>query len=125
VAQNSGDLPGFTLGGGPLVLAMLGFEGVSKSGNATRDQVAEVRPKPISVTTEGKELVVRLPLSKPVTSKSGKTRIVAGTMGALPTPVVIRGAHVILNASAYINPGQPKWKQAAQVSLARFAGRLK
>ena len=91
----------------------------------SNEQAGAMKPKPISVTAEGNDLVVRLPLSKPVASKSGKTKVVAGTMGALPTPVLVKGAHVILNASAYIKPGQPRWKQAAQVSMARFAGRLK
>lgn len=89
------------------------------------DKAKEIRPHPISVSIERDELVLRMPLHEPVPSKSGKTMVVAGTMGALPTGLCLAGAHVILNANAYIKPGEPDWRQAAQVTIARMMGRLK
>jgi hypothetical protein len=89
------------------------------------DKAKEIRPNPISVSIERDELVLRMPLHEPVPSKSGKTMVVASTMGALPTGLSLAGAHVILNANAYIKPGEPEWGQAAQATMARLVGRLK
>jgi hypothetical protein len=88
-------------------------------------QATEIGADPISVAIEHNELVLRMPLHEPVPSKSGKTMVVASTMGALPTYLSIEGSRLIVNANAYIKLGEPEWRQATQATMARLLGRLK
>jgi len=46
-----------------------------------------------------------LPLSKPYPSKSGKTMIVASTLGPMRTEAQVEGKSVTVNVNAYIKKG--------------------
>jgi len=57
----------------------------------------------LSVKVEGKELVIRLPLSEnPPPSASGKTLVVASTHGNKVTEIVVQGKPVTVGVNAYI-----------------------
>lgn len=56
-------------------------------------------------TIEGNELVIRLPLQKPTSSKSGKTLIVATTNGFEKTDAVIENKVVSISVNAIIYKG--------------------
>lgn len=53
------------------------------------------------VTVEGNELVIRLPIA-PGPSKSGKTTIVAGTSGFVPTPATFEGKPISVSVNACV-----------------------
>lgn len=56
-----------------------------------------------SVTLEGDELVIRVPMNeKPEKSTSGKTLVVASTHGNKETDVVVEGKKVVVGVNAYI-----------------------
>jgi len=56
-----------------------------------------------SVTLEGDELVIRVPMNeKPEKSTSGKTLVVASTHGNKETDVVVQGRKVVVGVNAYI-----------------------
>lgn len=57
----------------------------------------------MSVKVEGKELVIRLPINKPlVPSKSGKSLIVATTSGNKAVDCKIDGKILTLGVNAYV-----------------------
>jgi len=54
---------------------------------------------------EGKTLIIRLSLQKPVPSKSsGKTLVIASTHGVVFTTASYRGKQIALAANAFIYP---------------------
>lgn len=54
---------------------------------------------------DGKTLIIRLPLQKPVPSKSsGKTLVVASTHGTITTNAVCYGRRIVVTANAFIYP---------------------
>jgi hypothetical protein len=63
-------------------------------------------------TLEGRQLVIRLKLSKPHPSASGKTIVIASTKGPKPIGLKIRGqvVYIIVNAFYYphIEPQRAK-----------------
>ena len=50
-------------------------------------------------------LVIRLPLTAPAPSSSGKTLTVASTHGTQPTGILIDGQLVKVGATAFVKPG--------------------
>ena len=56
----------------------------------------------MKVTVEGTELVIRIPMTKPVPSSTGKTMSVASSHGNQKTDVMIEGKPVIVGVNAYI-----------------------
>lgn len=48
------------------------------------------------------ELVIRMPLQAPTPSKSGKTLVVASTLGNIKTDLVVEGKPVTIGVNAYI-----------------------
>jgi len=56
----------------------------------------------MQVKIENDELVIRIPLTEPRPSSSGKTLIVASTGGNVRTDVEVKGKPVFLGLNAYI-----------------------
>jgi hypothetical protein len=57
----------------------------------------------MKVTIEGNELVVRVPVNKPlVASKSGKTMLVASSNGNVATAATVDGKPVVIGLNAYV-----------------------
>jgi ABC-type uncharacterized transport system YnjBCD ATPase subunit len=56
----------------------------------------------MQVTIEKGELVIRVKLSTPTPSKSGKSLMVATTNGNMTTSALVDGKPVILGLNAYI-----------------------
>jgi hypothetical protein len=57
------------------------------------------------VEIEEKTLIIRLPLQKPVRSKSsGKTLVIASIHGAIRTDVSYHGRRIVVVANAFIYP---------------------
>jgi hypothetical protein len=56
----------------------------------------------MNATIEKNELVIRLPLSAPRPSASGKTLVVATTGGNKPTSAMVDGKPVVIGVNAYI-----------------------
>jgi hypothetical protein len=56
----------------------------------------------MQVTIEKGELVIRVKLSPPTPSKSGKSLMVATTNGNMTTSAMVDGKPVILGLNAYI-----------------------
>lgn len=54
------------------------------------------------VTTEGNELVIRMPLGNPTASKTGKTLVVASTGGFVQTTAMVCGKAIKLNVTGTI-----------------------
>jgi len=58
-----------------------------------------------TVEIDEKTLIIRLPLQKPVRSKSsGKTLVIASTHGAVGTDVSYHGRRIVAVANAFIYP---------------------
>ncbi len=57
----------------------------------------------MTATIEAGVLVVRIPLSAPRPSASGKTLVVATSGGNKPTAAVVDGKPVVIGISAYVN----------------------
>jgi hypothetical protein len=54
---------------------------------------------------DGETLIIRLPLQKPVPSKSsGKTLVIASTHGVVTTTASYRGKQIIVVANAFVYP---------------------
>jgi hypothetical protein len=51
---------------------------------------------------EGNELVIRLPMTTPTLSPTGKTKSVASSHGNKATEVIVEGQKVIVGVNAYI-----------------------
>ena len=64
----------------------------------------------VNVTREKNFLIVRVPLERPFTSKSGKTLVVASSHGVVKTGVSYRKKpiSVVLNAFIYPDDGQTR-----------------
>lgn len=56
----------------------------------------------LTVTREGDMLVIRIPITAPTPSSSGKTLVVASTRGNQKTSVQIDGKDVYLGVNAYV-----------------------
>lgn len=54
------------------------------------------------VTIDGKELVIRLPLTKPTPSTSGKSLTIASTRGNFKSELVFEGKRVVVGVNCYI-----------------------
>jgi hypothetical protein len=53
------------------------------------------------VTREGNELLIRIPLTEPTLSSTGKTYSVATSSGNKPTAVKIDGHTIVVGVNAY------------------------
>lgn len=58
----------------------------------------------MDVQIEKNELVIRIPLSRPTPSASGKTMVVASTRGNQPTTATIDGKPLVVSVNAYFKP---------------------
>lgn len=58
----------------------------------------------VKVTVKGKNLVIEIPLQKPVPSGSGKTMVVASTKGNVKTDAKVNGHEIIVGVNAYYKP---------------------
>jgi hypothetical protein len=58
----------------------------------------------IEATAEGKFLVVRLPLTEPTPSGSGKTLVVASSRGPQKTEALYNGQPIVVGVNAYFKP---------------------
>jgi hypothetical protein len=56
----------------------------------------------MTVKQEGTELVIRVPMTAPTPSATGKTRSVASSHGNKATAVIVDGKPVIVGVNAYI-----------------------
>ncbi len=56
----------------------------------------------LAVTREGDTLVIRIPITAPAPSSSGKTLVVASTRGNQKTAVQIDGKDLYLGVNAYV-----------------------
>jgi len=56
----------------------------------------------MKVTIEGKELVIRIPIGKPVESKSGKTMVVASSRGCIRTDTMVDGQPLTVSVNAFV-----------------------
>jgi len=56
----------------------------------------------LSVTREGDTLVIRIPITAPTPSSSGKTLVVASTRGNQKTAIQIDGKDLYLGVNAYV-----------------------
>ena len=56
----------------------------------------------LSATREGDTLVIRIPITTPAPSASGKTLVVASTRGNQKTAVQIDGKDLYLGLNAYV-----------------------
>jgi hypothetical protein len=77
---------------------------------------------------EGKTLIIRLPLQKPVPSKaSGKTLVIASTHGVVTTAARHRGRPIVVVANAFVYPTTEKELHGGQVAAepSAKAGRQK
>jgi hypothetical protein len=54
------------------------------------------------VTQEGGELVIRIPMTQPTLSATGKTKSVASSHGNKATTVIVDGKPVIVGVNAYV-----------------------
>jgi hypothetical protein len=60
-----------------------------------------------TVEIDGKTLIIRLSLQKPVRSKStGKTLVIASTHGTVPTEARLKGKQVSINVNAFVYPNR-------------------
>ena len=60
----------------------------------------------MQVTLEKNELIIRIPVyDPPVTSKSGKTLLVASSSGIQATSVIVSGKPVQVGVNAFISKG--------------------
>ncbi len=59
----------------------------------------------LSVTRDGDVLVIRIPITAPTPSSSGKTLVVASTRGNQKTAVQIDGKDLYLGVNAYVYAG--------------------
>ena len=57
----------------------------------------------MTVTQDKNDLVIRIPLGKPVPSASGKTFVVASSRGNMPTGILVEGQPVIVGFNAFIH----------------------
>lgn len=57
----------------------------------------------MQATVEGNELVIRIPMTDPRPSASGKTLVVASTNGNVRTTVMVAGKPVTVGLNAYIS----------------------
>ena len=61
------------------------------------------------VEIDGTTLIIKLPLQKPVRSKSsGKTLVIASSHGTVTSPVRYRGKQIVVVANAFVYPGRQK-----------------
>lgn len=58
----------------------------------------------VQVDTKTNELVIKLPLSQPRPSATGKTLVVAASGGSIPTGAVINGKPVTVSCTCWIKP---------------------
>ena len=58
----------------------------------------------MKVTIEGNELVIRVEMTKPTPSATGKTLSIASSHGNQPTTATVNGRPVIIGLNAYIKP---------------------
>lgn len=56
----------------------------------------------LTVTREGDMLVIRIPITAPTPSSSGKTLVVASTRGNQKTGVQIDGKDIYIGVNAYV-----------------------
>jgi hypothetical protein len=56
----------------------------------------------MQVTIEGKDLVIRIPMTEPRPSASGKTLVVATSSGNKVTDAIVQGQNVVIGLNAYI-----------------------
>ncbi len=56
----------------------------------------------LNVTRDGDTLVIRIPITSPTPSSSGKTLVVASTRGNQKTAVQIDGKDLYLGVNAYV-----------------------
>ncbi len=62
----------------------------------------------MKVTIEKTDLVIRIPLTKPTPSASGKTLSVASSHGNQKTDCVLKGfGQIIVGLNAYVKPESP------------------
>lgn len=78
-----------------------------------------------TITKEGMDLIIRLPLHTPKSAKDGKRFWVAGTKGPLTSNVRFDGRLVTVIASAYIEPHELEEKTLAKGRMAELSGRLR
>jgi len=58
-----------------------------------------------NVEVDGKALIIRLPLQKPVRSKSsGKTLVIASTHGTVTSSALYDGRRIVVVANAFVYP---------------------
>jgi len=56
----------------------------------------------MTATIEGTDLVVRIPMTEPTLSPTGKTYSVASSHGNTPTTAMVEGKPIIIGLNAYI-----------------------
>ncbi len=56
----------------------------------------------LSVTREGDMLVIRIPITAPTPSSSGKTLVVSSTRGNQKTGIQVEGKDLYLGVNAYV-----------------------
>lgn len=57
----------------------------------------------MKVTIEGKELCIRIPMTEPTLSASGKNYSVASTRGNFKTDQMVNGKPIVIGLNAYIS----------------------
>ena len=64
----------------------------------------------ITITRDGDELVIRVPLHKPTPSSTGKTQILATSHGVMFTVRKYKGKDIALNFNAFVftEPKRPR-----------------
>ena len=67
-----------------------------------RNEEADAMADDLTVTREGDTLVIRLPITAPKPSASGKTLVVASTRGNQKTSLQIDGRDLYLGVNAYV-----------------------
>jgi hypothetical protein len=56
----------------------------------------------MKVSIEGNDLIIRIPMTKPTPSSTGKTLSVASSGGSKATEATVNGKPVVVNLNAYI-----------------------
>jgi len=56
----------------------------------------------MQVTIDGQDLVIRIPMTEPRPSASGKTLVVATSSGNKVTDAIVQGQNVVIGLNAYI-----------------------
>jgi len=65
----------------------------------------------MNVEVINNELVIRIPLTAPTPSKSGKTLVVASSHGNVKTSAVVQGAPITVGLNAFIYADQMRHQQ--------------